>query len=296
MGAKLSVFPPGMLAKCRGEFIWYETPQPLGSTDLALEGGASAIYTLGAFGLASGYSEPPSINYPTGRIVMFKDSAGNVTPRAALQVNGQFLLPKGSTIPMTKSVVDMNHKCGVLAGWYGCDRTGHGQGVADLVAHDFGQIFAINYSESPTGTKICEEDTKTCKERFHRIDSELWFGARAWFEFGYVKIHPSIDLSKLHQQLGNRMYRQQAGKTRVEPKADYIARGYESPDEADSLTLAVHVARLAASVVISMKGGASLPNEASWYDNPYPDGYFIDATNKSDTLDLQPSDMTGELL
>lgn len=296
MGTKLSVFPPGMLAKCRGEFIWYETPTPVGSADLALEGGAAAIYSLGAFGMASGYSEPPSIDFPTGRTVMFKDGAGNVTPRVALQVSGQFTLPKGETVAMKDSIIGMNRKCGVRSGWFGCDRTGHGQGIADLITYEWGRIFGINYSESPTDLKVCEEDSKTCKERFHRIDTELWFAALLWFEFGYVKVHPSIDLSKLHQQIGNRMYRQQAGKTKVEPKRDYIGRGYESPDEADSLMLLVHTARRAAAVVLTMKGDATMSGKDDWYGSPYPEGYFIDATNQSETLDVDSPDLTEKVL
>jgi hypothetical protein len=86
--------------------------------------------------------------------------------------------------------------------------------------------------------------------------------------------------------MGNRMYRQQAGKTRVESKKDYISRGYESPDEADSLTLVINTVRVNAQVVIEMAGGASMPGNDDYYGSPYPDGCYIDPTNRTDTLDL----------
>ncbi|MHC4154399.1 MAG: hypothetical protein ACYST6_05690, partial [Planctomycetota bacterium] len=232
MGTKQSVFAPGLLAKCRGEYIWAEPPDPVAACDLAFEGGNAAVYTRAAFGLATGYRAPASLQHPEGETVMFKDPSGRVTPRSALQIYSQFPLPKGDTIVLKKSLIDMNRKCGVRPGWFGCDRTGPGSGTADLIKFEWGPIVDVNYSQGASVLKICEEDTKTCKERFPRIDSELWFAARAWFEFGHALLHPELDLTKLHQQMGNRMYRQQAGKTRVESKKDYISRGYESPDEA----------------------------------------------------------------
>lgn len=286
MGTKVTVFPPGMLGACRGEFIWYEKPTPVSASDLALQGGAAAIYTLGAFGIASGYKEPPSLEYPSGREVMFKDPRGLVKPRAALQVIGQFTLPKGETRAMTDSNKNMNRKCGVQPGRFGCDRTGAGAGVADLMKNEWGPIFDVNYSNSPTLTKICEEDTKNCKEEYHRIDSELWFAARKWCEFKYVLFAPSMDLSKLHSQVGNRMYRQQAGKTRVESKKDYISRGNGSPDEADSFTLLVHTVRQAFQIVLSMKDAGSMPGADDWYNSPYPEGYHIDESNRTETLEI----------
>ncbi len=292
VGIDATVIPPGMLDKWRGEFIWFQEPQPVGSTDLALEGGDGAIHTLGEWGQASGIKYPPSLEFPKGKVIMFKDPKGSVVPRWALQAKQQFVLPKGETVSMKNSVMDMNRKSGTRPEYYACDRTGHGAGVADLMRYEWSTaIHDVNYSEGASKTKIMLEDSKTCEEAYERIFTELWFALRLWGEFGYFLIHPSMDMSKLSQQLTNRRFRTRGGKVCVESKKDYKSRGFESPGEADSLTLLVHAARKGSGVVPSMRG-ASVDGPAGddddWSGAMYPGGVRIDESNRSQFLDSGP--------
>jgi hypothetical protein len=291
-GIEATVIPPGLLNTFRGEFIWYHEPQPVGATDLALEGGDGAIHTLGSWGLASGVKYPPSLEYPQGKTVMFKDSRGQVTPRLGLQANQQFVLPKGDTVAMKASVMDVNRKSGVRPEFYACDRTGHGAGVADMIRHEWSTtIHDINYSSSASETKIMLEDSKTCVQEYERVFTEIWFALRLWGEFGYLMIHPSMDMTKLTQQLTNRRFRTKNGRKCVESKQDYKMRGFESPGEADSLTLLVHAVRLGTGVIPSMRGGsADLPVSESddWGRELYPGGTRIDPSNQSSFLDTGP--------
>jgi len=290
MGIEATIIPPGLLNKMRGEFIWYQEPQPASATDLALEGGAGAIHTIGSWGLASGIKYPPSLEFPKGRIVMFKDPRGQVMPRWGLQANTQFALPKGDTVAMKNSVLSVNRKGGTKPEFYACDRTGHGAGVADLLRNEWSSaIHDVNYSESASLTKVMQEDTQTCKEEFGLMFSELWFALRAWGEFGYFLIHPSIDMSKLMQQLTQRRYHTKGKKKCAESKKDFKSRGFESPDEADSLTLLVHAARMGSGVIPSMRGDAAdVPggDDDDWNSARYPGGVRIDPSNKSDHLDV----------
>jgi hypothetical protein len=287
LGMEATVIPMGLFYKMRGEFIWYQDPVRVGSTDLALDGGDDAVHSIGKWGLASGMKLPPSLEYPQGRIIMFKNPRGVVTPRWALQAEQQFVLPKGDTVAMKNSVMDVNRKSGTRPEYYACDRTGHGAGVADLMKYEWSSIIHdVNFSESATDGKIMQEDTKTCKEQYERMASELWFALRQWGEFGYLLLHPQLDLSKLTPQLTNRRFRVISGRTKVESKKDYESRGYTSPNEADSLTLLVHAARKGSGVILSMRGeSVDQPgaDDDDW--GYYPGGARIDESNTTQILD-----------
>lgn len=289
VGIEATIIPPGMLDSWRKEFIWYQEPRPVGATDLALEGVDGAIHTLGDWGLASGVKYPPSLDHPNGHTVMFKDERGQVTPRWALQAKKQFILPKGDTVAMKNSVLDMNRKSGTRPDYYACDRTGHGAGVADLIRFEWStQIHDVNYTSGASDTKIMQEDSKICKDEYERIFTELWFALRMWGEFGYFAIHPSLDMTKLTQQLTQRRFFTKSGRKVVESKKDYKSRGFESPGEADSLTLLVHAARKGSGVIPSMRGGAADSrgsDDDDWNGVQYPGGARIDPSNQSQFLD-----------
>jgi hypothetical protein len=288
-GMEATVIPAGMFPKWKGEFIWYEDPSPVAATDLALDGGDEAVHTLGLFGRATGIKFPPSIEFPKGRTVMFKDRAGQVIPRWGLMATQQFVLPKGDTIVMKEAIISLNRKAGVKGDYYACDRTGHGAGTADLIKYEWSQlIHDLNYSQSASEQKLMSEDTKTCKEQYDRMATELWFALRAWGEFGYFLLSPAMDLAKLAPQLTQRNFKSAGGRTKVESKRDYMSRGFSSPNDADSLTLLVHAARKGSGLILSMRGdNIDVPGDLddSWVEARYPGGARIDESNRHDYLD-----------
>lgn len=291
-GVELTIIPPGMLAKWRGDFIWYTEPQPVGACDLALEGGAAAVFTKGRWGRATGYVLPPSLEHPNGLKVMFKDPlTGAVTPRWGLQVDAQLTLPKGETVMMSEQIISLCRRAGIKPEYFACDRTGHGAGVADLMKYNWSPaIHDVNYSHSASDSKIMMEDTKTAAEEYSLMFTELWFALRAFGEYGYLMISPSVDMSKLTQQCTQRKFRVSGSKTKAESKKDYMSRGYPSPDEADSLTLLVHAARKGSGATFSMRGGSTEGpvEDDNWYEgNFYPGGARIDESNRTDTLNLE---------
>lgn len=290
-GIELAVIPPGMLSKMRGEFIWLDAPVHVAACDLALEGGAGAPYTLGRWGRATGMKLPPTLEFPNGRTVMFKDTHSRSTTRWGLQADQQFMLPKGDTVAMAARLIDINKKAGVKPEYFACDRTGHGAGIADLMKNDWSpSIHDVNYSNSPSKYKLMTEDSKTCEEEFNRICCELWFGLRAYAEFGYLLLHPSMNLEKLSIQVTQRRFVTTGKKKKVQTKKEYVSTGKPSPDEADSLTLFVFAARKGSGVILSMKDDVGLPGQEEgddgWYDErPLKGGSYIDATNTTDYLD-----------
>jgi hypothetical protein len=296
-GIELAVIPPGMLTKMRGEFIWLSPPVPVAACDLALEGGAGAPYTLGKWGRATGMKLRPNMEFPQGQTVMFKDTSGNPIVRWGLQADQQFMLPKGDTVAMAVNIIAINKKAGVKPEFFACDRTGHGAGIADLIKHDWSPgIHDVNYSNNPTDAKLMLEDSKTCLEEFDRVCCELWFGLRAYGEFGYLLIAPSMGLEKLEIQVTQRKFKSVGKKKKVETKKDYISRGHESPDEGDSLCLFVFAARKGSGVILSMKGHdieiPGIDDDAGWADErPLIGGTRIDPSNRTDYLDDRNLDM-----
>lgn len=289
-GVELTVIPPGMLSKWRGEFIWYSEPKRCGACDLALEGGAAASFALGDWGKATGMKLPPTLEFPNGQTIMFKDpDTGAVTPRTVIQVNQIFSLAKGDTVFMANQLISLCRKSGIRPEHFACDKTGHGVGTFDLMKNDWSAaIHGVNYSGSSTDLKIMQEDSETAKEQYDRICTELWFALRAWGEFGYLLIHPNVDMSKLTPQLTQRKFRMSGAKTKVEAKRDFISRGFSSPDEADSLTLLVHAVRVGGGIIPSMKGevgaGDKSDSDDGWWAGGYEGGARLDPTSVTDTL------------
>lgn len=288
-GVELSIIPPGALAKWRGEFIWLDTPKPVAAADLALEGNASAKWTLGKWGLATGIKYPPSLEYPTGRTFMFKDRNNQVVPRWGLQAETQITLPRGDTRKMTDSIIDVNKRAGVRPEFFACDRTGNGAGVSDMIKTEWsGAIHDVNYSQSPTKLKIMVEDSKPCDEEYDRLNSELWYAMARFGEFGYLLLSPSLDIANLTPQLTNRKSKNAGAKKKVEAKRDYMSRGYESPDDADSLSLFVHAARLGSGVTLSMQGSSDINPEGEWDgwedERAMRGGAYISSENVTDYI------------
>lgn len=289
-GMEATVFNPSILAKARGDLIWLEPPSPVGGADLALEGGSRAVFTVGRAGMATGVKYPPSLEFPLGNTVMFKDKSGQVVPRFCLQADQQMPLPKGDTVAMSRALITLSRKAGIKPELLCIDRTGNGAGVHDLMKTDWSPlIWGVNYSGGTTDLKIMEEDQKVASEEFDRIDSELWFAAAAWMEFQVLMLNPALDLSLLTVQMSNRRFRTVAGRRKVESKKDYKSRGNESPDEADSLTLFVHAARMGFKIVPSMTNPGTFlnPGDDEWWEGELlENGTRIDAASMTDTLEV----------
>lgn len=287
-GSEITMIPAGMFQQWRGEYIWLESPTPVGGADLAFEGGDDCIYALGKFGLATGIRYMPSPEHPEGRVQMFKSERGEVKPRWGCQLESLFVLEKGDTVKITDQNVSTSKRAGVRPEYFACDRTGAGTGVADLIKNQWGAIHDVNYSDGASSDRMMVEDSKACNEQYDRMQTELWKAMRMWGEFGYFLIGPKVDTTKLQQQMISRRSRTGGGKEKVESKKDYMSRGFPSPNEADATTLLIHAARKGSGVVLSMRGESVLPS-SSW-DDDWPaygtdNGVKIDPSNRSDFLD-----------
>ncbi len=284
-GVSMAVIPGGMLNKVKGEFIWHETPDEVAGVDLALKGKDNVAFAKGKFGRASGVKFPPSLLHPQGETIFYKDHRGRTTPRYALQLETIFRLPKADTIEMAQSIILLCQQLNVRPENVCLDQTGNGVGVVDAMKTLWSQqVRGVNFSESATEQKIMEEDTKTPKELYDRIQTELWFAMRKVIEFDYFKILPSMDITELSSQLSTRWFIATGKMSKVESKDDYQSRNHtKSPDEADGVSLMVHGVRVENSLVLGM----TLPNKSadrSDEDEHGGEDYRVDVTNRFDDL------------
>ncbi len=287
MGVPMSIIPPGMLATVKATPIWYETPSPVGAVDLAFLGGDKAYFAKGSFGMATGFMLPPTVDYPEGRTVMFRDLRGRTRPHNILLLEALFLLPKGDTVAIKDEVKRVARTSSIRPDWLCVDRTGNGQGAFDLLRNEYGDaVIGVNYSEGASKTKIMEEDHATAEELYDRIQSELWFALRKWIEFGYFLIAPGVDTSDLFPQLTQRRYKMRGKKSKVEAKDEYQARtSGRSPDEADAVTLMVQAARKASGFIPGMSPENASDHRVGDDDDGEEEGPRIGVTDRQESLD-----------
>ncbi len=284
-GTPLSIIPSGLLDNLRAEVIWYDTPTPIGAVDLALTGADKAVFVKGVFGLATGFRFPPSLVHPAGRIVMFKDKFGKSSGRQVLLLEFMSPLPKGDTIQMAAEIQRVANSFNIRPEYLCVDRTGHGQGVYDLLRHNWGEIIGVNFSESCNDQKIMVEDHDVPKNLYDRIQSELWFAMRKFIEFGYCKIAYGFPTDDLFPQLTGRRYRSAGKKAKVERKEDYQSRANgKSPDEADGFSLAIQAVRKAFGFVPGMAPENSTSSTMDDDEDSRRDAR-VDCTNRFDDLE-----------
>lgn len=283
-GTSMSVVSSGLLSGVRVEPIWYETPSAVGGVDLAFEGGDTATFVKGSFGLASGIRFAPSVDYPNGRILMFRDARENLRPRYLLVAESMLKLPKGDTIEMAEEVKRVARSFGIKPAHLCIDKTGHGSGTFDLIRSTWSEVIGVNYSESSTEQRILSEDKDVPHKEYSRINSELWFAVRKFLEFGFLKFDLGFSPDRLTSELTGRRYRMQGKKSHVEQKKDYKSRNAgRSPDEADALTLLVHAVRFGFSFIGSMTADGASADPTGDYDD-YDDKPRIDVTNRFEDL------------
>jgi hypothetical protein len=255
-GSSLSIVPTSMFRESRGEYIWYEEPQSLVAIDSALEGTDPPVLCFGKFGMASGMQLPPTPSYPNGRKVLFRQSNGTLAIRPALFVSKLFTLENANTVKMCEQIRVMVNALGVPPDRVMIDRTGNGAGVHDVLKETgWPECYGLNYSTSSTETKIMEQDQEMCCDLYDRVYTELWYAFRRWLEFQFILFSPDIEnFTTIQTQFTSRFSKLgPKGVKKVESKQDYKKRsGGNSPNEADAITLLLHLARMRWSVVPSM--------------------------------------------
>jgi hypothetical protein len=233
-GMTTNAIPQNIIERSKGTYKFVGVVEFAFSCDLALEGKDNAKSTIGKVGMAEGWTNQ------YGDYIAFKEQM------KVLQVETQFDMEKQDTIDMANAIIDCLKNFSIPSNRSIFDRTGSGAGVVDVIKRIYGNdLHSVHYSESATKMKIMAEDEKVPDDLYEGIDTELYFAARKLMEFDYVKFGQGLWKSgRLFHQLSTRQYDNKKGKTKLEPKHLYKSRsGGSSPDDSDSFTLLVHLAR-----------------------------------------------------
>jgi hypothetical protein len=232
-GADYSIVSDNNVNKQVGSYSFPTGFRHLMAVDLAFEGGDNAVLTIGRFGLADGYTDP------MGEYVKFDKE------REVLEAFAQFPLGKKTTLDMADEIMRHGRNLTVRPENVVVDRTGNGTGVHDVLVAKYGDVVGLHFGAEATEMPVMSEDSKKACDLYDGLVSEVWFATAKWLEFNYLRFSEMFPLEKNRLQLTSRKFRQVKGdKLRVESKRDYKDRGYDSPDEADSLTMLVHAARI----------------------------------------------------
>lgn len=268
-GADLCVIPQPVLDSAVAELVFRDNPTSVAGSDLALDGGDNAKLCHGFYGVAVGIKV-------AGKVVRF------AKPKHCLQISAVYTLPKGDSVAMANSVKELCRALSVKPEFLAVDQTGHTRGVSDILKNTWGTILPVNYSESPTELRI-EEDGPTSAEDYDRVNTELQFATRFWFERGHCFFSPDFDRSECVSQLSGRRY-DPTKKNRVESKKEYKLRnrGF-SPDDADAVALMIHAARVRLQAILPPAGKIGQEKSKSVEADDGP-GY-VDFVNQFDTLD-----------
>jgi hypothetical protein len=238
----LSVISPDLVSRNFGEARFSGNVIYCAAVDLAFEGGDRAIMSVGRFGVSDGWQ-------PRGRSFELYEK-----PRYTLQLESQFELAKNHTEGLTNDIITKCNAVAVKPQFLIVDRTGNGTGVHDLLQIKFGhEVIGLNFGTASTDTKVLEEDTQKASELYDGVVTELFFATRKFLEFHQLKFASYGSFNELVAEITSRRYRQSTkGRVRVESKKDYKARGFKSPDKADSLTLLVHLVRMRSEFIATM--------------------------------------------
>ena len=157
-----------------------------------------------------------------------------------------------STTEATKLAITEGISAGAKLMQITTDDTGVGGGVTDRLRELGYPVLAINFSQKPTDPM-----------HFRGIRDEMYWNLRELFRSGEIAIPP---LDNLIAQLSAIKYKinPRTGKIEIEQKDDMKKRGLKSPDEADSLVIAVWGAK-------RMKASGQFRRRAMGRSNSYAD-------------------------
>jgi len=255
-GLSINVVPRDFMEKAIARLNFTGPVTYLASLDSAFEGDDKAPMTIGRFGMATGYNL-------RGQNIFFDK------PKYALQAESQFALlkndPEGkmTQTPWMAHQVKMHCRNLSIKGvWMICDRTGNGTGLHDMLRSEppeglGSEVAGIHFGAAATELKLFADSSQKACDLYDGIVTELFFAARNFLEFDYLKISPSMDTALLTEQMCTRRFKPHPSKVRVEGKKEYKARGNRSPDEIDSLTLLVHLVRMRQGFEAVLIAGAS---------------------------------------
>lgn len=237
------VIPENYVSSARGTLSFVGPVLWALTLDPAFEGDDDAMAAAARVGDAKGWTDMAGKYHEFDKV------------RVAIQLEQLFPLKKGRTEAMGEQMIRLANQLKVNPSMMAVDRTGNGTGIHDYLRYRFGDaVMGLMFGEAATEKKVLLEDLKRACDEYDGLVTELYFATRKFLEFGYMKISPGVRLERLLPELSGRQYRiGSKGKVRVESKKEYKHRGNrKSPDEADAVTIMVHLVRHRSEIMPAM--------------------------------------------
>ena len=250
--ASTAAVPQAWLHQSVGQVTWTHTPDTFVGGDLAL-GGDATVLAVTKVGLISdrrwqGWEDDPT------RVMVFP------RPRPCVFLEAFHFVPGKETIALARLIKQLGQTIPCKPYHTNLDPGGPGHGIVDVVRELWDRDVLRTFGgEGATEKRIMEEDHAVAKESLRYAVDEMWLALRKYIEHGFLVISdkmPAEHRGRLFTELSTRLWRDQT-MTKIEPKNEYKRRnGGRSPDCADALGLAVHVARVRGSFRPSVRDGA----------------------------------------
>ena len=260
-----TVVPPSWVTSQRGEPIFVGKVTSIGALDTALNGSDKALWGIGRWGLAAGWTKA------NGEVEWFVNRADpdkRIT-KHALVLDQIFQLPKSdNTVTIVQELMGRAKQLEIPPENVAMDKGGNASGVWSHATKFWGDVLGVDSGERASEERVLADDQMVAYDIYQLKVTELWFAMKRWLDpvVGALFISPHVSMTPLFHQLTSRRYRNvKGGKVQVEPKHEYRARNQGvSPDEADIFNLLVEWAR---------RRGGVLPGvmEANKKDGGEPD-------------------------
>lgn len=235
-----TLIPPAWMQSQRGEPIYTGTVKNIGAEDTALGGGDKALWGVGRWGEAAGWTK---LN---GEIEWYVNRANpdqRIT-KYVLVIDQIFQLPKSdNTVIIIQELMGRAKQMEIPPENVALDKGGNAGGVWSHAKNFWGDVLGIDSGERATEEKILSDDKMVAYDTCERMVTQLWLTTKRWLDpvVGAVLFNPILPTSPLFNQMTTRRYRNaKAGRIQIEPKHEWRARNQGiSPDEADVVNLMV---------------------------------------------------------
>jgi len=252
-GLMSSIIQRHWVDRSHGEWIFETETFPVSGGDVAFTGDLPTM-SAGRVGRAIGWTDNE------GKRHDLKE------PRWVIQADVMGVLSRGDSQDLADEYMQRSKILGIKPARFAIDRTGVGQGTHDIIRRQWREkvdgvkgstetvdIMGINYAESATIHRISEEDTKSPKDLYDGVRTELWYATAKFFEYDCIRIGRGVDTETVAELVARRGG-SPVGKGKllaVESKDDYKKRnGNKSPDRADGFTMMVQCARLSVAELL----------------------------------------------
>lgn len=215
------------IGNARGQVAFEGRTTPVGSLDSGF-GGDNCVLRFGRLGRISGAKRAIQID----ERIIIPILVDEIDPETGKKVPAEYQI--------ARRVMTEAKARGVHPEFFGVEATGTGRGVAAVLTQEWGEVIWVESGGAPTDMPASEEDQRQAKEIYDRKITELWFSVQAFVKGGQLGGLCEDDVI----QFCSRTYEFVGKKYKIERKEDLKARLGRSPDEADSVAVMCHVARL----------------------------------------------------